>query len=133
MALVVPDAAEEAFLDLILNVNYTLHLFTNDPTDGEDLDAGDFTEATFTGYEAKNLTGGSWTTTPGDPATGTYAVQAFVSSADQAPQTVYGYYVTTTSGGALRWYEKFDEPITVQYNGEAIRVTPQFTLADAED
>lgn len=133
MTLVVPNTAEESFLDLILGVNYTLRLYTNAVTPAETLTEASFTEATFTGYGSKALTGGGWTTTPGDPAVGTYAVQAFVATADQAPQTVRGYYVTATAGGALRWYEAFAAPITVQYNGEAIRVTPRFTLADTTD
>ena len=34
MTLIVVDQAEEAFLDLILAVNYTLRLFKNDPAAG---------------------------------------------------------------------------------------------------
>ena len=139
MTLVVPNAGEEAFLNLILSQDYTLRLFTNSVTDADTLETSDFTEATFTGYEAKGLTGASWTITSGDPATATYAVQAFVANADQAPQTVHGYYVTHATTDELRWYEKFVDgggspaPLTVQYNGEAIRITPQFTLSDTTD
>lgn len=137
MTLVIPNQGEEAFLDVILAVGYTLKLFTNNlsvsGTAAEALVEGGFTEATFTGYTAKALTGGSWTTTPADPSTGTYALQAFTSSADQSPQVVYGYYVVTTAGGFLRWYEKFSSSVTVQNDGDSIRVTPRITLADTQD
>lgn len=139
MTLVIPNQGEKAFLDLILAANYTLHLFKNNATDGitgadlDDLTQADFTEADFTGYTSKALTGGSWTTTAADPSTGTYALQAFTSSADQTPQDVYGYYVTLTSDGALRWFEVFAEAVTVQNDGDSIRITPKITLADTQD
>src|SRR5690606_6373397 len=100
MTLVVVDQGEKSMLESILAVNYTLHLFTNDVSAEEAPDAlteSDFTEATFTGYASKALTGGEWTVTAGDPAVGEYAVQAFVASEDQSPQTVYGYFVTKTA------------------------------------
>lgn len=137
MTLVVPNVGEEAFLDLILAAGYTLKLFTNNlsvsGTAAEALTAGGFTEATFTGYTSKALTGGSWVTTPADPSTGTYALQSFTSTADQTPQVVYGYFVVLTSGGALRWYEKFSSSVTIQNDGDSIRVTPRITLADTQD
>lgn len=139
MTLIVVDQGEEGLLDAILAVNYTLHLFQNDVTDGlsasqiEALTESDFTEADFTGYSSAALTGGSWTVTPGDPATGTYTVQTFTSSADQTAQTLYGYYVTRTSDGALQWFEEFSTPLTIEFDAEFIRVTPQITLADTQD
>lgn len=139
MTLIVPNAAEERFLDAILATNYTLRLFANDVTAGlnaaqiEALTVSSFTEATFTGYSAKTLTGGSWTTTAGAPCVGVYAQQQFTSTADQAAQTVYGYYVTRTSGGALDWFEYFTAPVVVEFLNDAIRVTPRITLADTGD
>jgi hypothetical protein len=139
VAIVVVNQGEEAFLDLLSAVNYTVKLFTNDPIDGLDqsqidaLDEGDFTEATFTGYAAANLTGGSWTTTPGNPAAASYATQNFSRSATGAPQTIYGYYVVTTSGGLLRWFEYLTNPVVIEFDGEYIQVTPRFTLRDEED
>lgn len=131
--LVIPNAGEEAFLDLILASGYTLHLFKNDATISESTVVGDLTEADFTGYSSIALTGGSWVTTPADPSTGTYAQQTFTSSADQTPQVIYGYYVTLTAGGALRWVEKFDGSVTVQFDTDYIKVTPRLTLADTTD
>jgi len=133
----IPNAAEEAMLDLILAEGYTLRLFTNDVESGlteaqkEALTAGSFTEATFAGYAGIALTGGSWVTTQGDDeSTGTYAQQTFTRSSTGTPQVIRGYYVTRTTGGALRWYEYFAGPITVTNINDAIRVTPTFTLDD---
>jgi hypothetical protein len=133
MTLRIPDASEEAFLDLLLSVGYTLHLYSNNVAHNESLVASAFTEATFGGYASVALTGGAWVTTPGDPTSGAYAQQSFTSSADQTPETLYGYYVTLTADGTLRWYEAFGSPVTVQYNLDRIDVIPQFTLADTGD
>lgn len=133
MTLIVPNVGEEAFLDLLTAVGYTVHLYTAVGGSAETRTDSDFTEADFTGYSSKALTGGSWTTAQSDPSTATYAQQTFASSADQSAQTVLGYYVTLTSGGALRWYEAFSASIDVQYDGQQIRVTPRLTLADTQD
>jgi len=137
MTLVVVDRGEKAFLDLVLGVNYTLRLFVNDVTDGltagqvEALDEGDFTECTFLGYAPVTLAGGGWVAAEGDPGTAVYAKQTFASSATQPGQTVYGYYATRTSDGALMWFEEFAAPVTVDTNRQFIRVTPRLTLTDA--
>lgn len=139
MTLIVVDQAEEHFLDLILAVNYTLRLYKNNVTSGltqvqkDALTEADFTEANFTGYSSAALTGGSWTTTAGNPCTGVYATQTFTSSADQTAQTLYGYYVTRTSDGKLQWFEDFTAPLFIEFNGESIKVTPSITLSDTGD
>jgi microcystin-dependent protein len=139
VTLVVVNQGEEAFLDLVLGVNYTLRLYTNDPTAGlsaaqvDALDESDFTEATFPGYSAKALTGGSWTTTPGDPTVGTYPQQSFTRSSTGTPELVRGYYLTTTTGGFLRGFEPFDGPVSMEVLNDEIRVSPQLTLGDRED
>jgi hypothetical protein len=139
MTLIVVDQAEEHFLDLILAVNYTVKLYKNNVTSGltqvqkDALTQASFTEATFTGYSAANLTGGSWTTTAGNPCVGTYAAQSFTSSANQAQQTLYGYYVTRTSDGKLEWFEDFVTPLVIEFDGEFIRITPRITLQDTGD
>lgn len=139
MTLVVVDQAEEAFLNLVLAVNYDLRLFVNDVTDGltagqiEALTESDFAEASFLGYAPASLAGGGWTVADGDPAVGTYPKRSFTSTANQAAQTVYGYYVTRTADGALMWFEEFPDPVSVDSFGQFIRVTPRMTLADSED
>lgn len=137
-SVVVVNAGEEAFLDLVLAVGYTLHLYTTDVTSGltpsqiDALVAGDFTEATFTGYASKALTGGAWTTTPADPSTASYAAQSFTSTANQTAQSIWGYYVTLTAGGALRWFEQFPAPVTIEFLADQLDITPRITLDDSE-
>jgi microcystin-dependent protein len=130
----VVNQGEEAFLDLILAVNYTLKLYQNNVESGltetqkNALTESSFTEATFTGYSSKALTGGSWVTTPSDPSTGTYAQQTFTRTSTGTAQLIYGYYIVKTTGGALQWYEHFDGPVSIEFNGDALRVTPSITL-----
>lgn len=133
------DAGEEAFLDLALAVNYTARLFVNDVTAGltdaqiDALTAASFTEASFAGYAAAALTGGSWTTTQDEPSTGVYAAQTYTRSSTGTPQTVYGVYYTLTAGGALRWFETFATPVVVENLGDAVVLTPRITLGDEQD
>lgn len=139
MTLVVVDQAEEHFLDLVLAVGYTLKLYKNNATSGltqvqkDALTEASFTEATFTGYASVALTGGSWTTTAGNPCVGTYAIQTFTSSANQTAQTLYGYYVVRTSDSKLQWFEDFTAPISIEFLSEYLTVTPRITLADTGD
>lgn len=141
MALTVVNQAEEAFLDLILAVNYTLRLFKNDVTAGlpraqiDALTEANMFEADFPGYAAVPLTGGSWTTTPGDPGVGTYTQQAFIRSSTGTVQNIYGYYLTTTTGGFLRCFEPVGGPMGIEMAliNDEIRVTPRITLKDEID
>lgn len=139
MSLIVVNQAEEAFLDLILAVNYTLHLYKNDVTAGltqaqkDALTQGSFQVADFAGYASIALTGGSWTTTAGDPCVGSYAQQSFIRSSSGTAQDIYGYYITRTSDGALQWYEQFGSAVAVELINDEIRVTPRITLKDESD
>jgi len=133
----VVNGAEEAWLDLITDVDMTLRLFQNDVDAGlteaqkDARVAADFTEATFTGYAASSMTT-AWTTTAGDPSEATRAAVTFTSSANQAAQVIRGYYVTRNSDGALQWYEYFAGPFTVSLLNDAITVTPRLVLDDRE-
>lgn len=139
MTLIVVDQGEKAFLDLILGVNMTMKLFTNNVTSGltqaqrDALTEASFTEATFTGYGSKSLTGGSWSTSTGNPATGSYATQTFTCTADGTPEVVYGYWIVRASDSKLMWFEYFSAPVTIGFNGEFFTVVPRITLADTQD
>lgn len=139
MAIVFLDQGEAALLSgtWSLGVTSTLKLYTNNVTSSltaaqiDALDETDFTEATFTGYSAATLTGGSWTVTGGNPTSAVYAQQTFTSSADQTAQDVYGYFVVRASDGAAIYFEQFtDGPYTVEFNADNIKVTPRITLDD---
>lgn len=140
MTLVVVDQGEAAFLTLVTSIDYSLRLFVNDVTAGlsagqvEALTEDDFTEATFTGYTAPTLTGGSWTVNAGAPASAAYATQVFTSAASFTPaQTLYGYYATRASDGQLCWFEYFPSPVSISGADEFVTVTPRLTMQDTGD
>ena len=135
----VVDSGERMFLDLITSVDYYLRLYRNDTsslsaTALEALTVGDFTEASFSGYAAATLTGGSWAAASGtSPAYTTYATQGFVSSASQPVQTIYGYFVTRVSTNTLAWFEPFASPVDISGADQFIEVTPRLTMKDTQD
>lgn len=132
MALLVPNDGEEDALSYYVNKtapqNLVLRLFKSNTTPAESDTATTYTEADFTGYASATLTGASWTVTPGAPTSATYAQQTFTSSANQASQSVYGYYLTRATSGKIAYAERFsDGPYAISNNGDAIRVTPTIT------
>jgi hypothetical protein len=134
MALLVPNVGEGLMLEHITGKtaveNLLLKLFQSNTTPGETDTAGTYTEATFTGYAAKTLTGASWTITTGAPTYASYAEQTFTSTAGSQNQAIYGYYVVGATSGTLYWSERFtDGPYTIVNNGDAIKVTPYIELA----
>lgn len=119
--------------------NLVLRLFKNDVDSGlsvaqkEALTEADFTQADFTGYAAVTLTGATWTSTPGDPGEIAYPEQVFASTAAQAAQQIFGWYLTRVTGGELVMYEYFNSPITIENDGDQIRITPKLTAQDTID
>ena len=128
MTLVVPNAGEAKMLAAIVAAqNFTLKLFKSNTTPGESDTAGTYTEATFTGYAAKTLSTGTWNApVEGAPSYIDRADEVFTSSADQATENVYGYFVVGASDGVIRWAERFsDAPIAITNLNDAITVTPR--------
>lgn len=102
-----------------------LKLFINDITPNKATVAADFSEASFTGYAFKALSGASWTVTERtSDAIATYAAQTFTRTASGAPQTAYGYYVVQATSGIVMFAERFPNPQVVQFNGDFITVLP---------
>lgn len=133
MPLVVPNTGEGLALHNFLNKtapqNQTMRLYENNITPAETDTAATYTEATFTGYAAKSLTGASWTVTEGAPSSAAAAQQTFTSTADQATKNVYGYYFVQAVSGILMWAERFTgAPFAIANNGDAIQVTPAITM-----
>lgn len=119
----------EAFINKTAPQSLVLKLFKNDVTPVETTVEGDLTEADFTGYASIALTPATWTTTAGAPSDVTYPQQTFASSANQAAQNVYGYYIVQTSSGKLVAAERFSSaPYVIVNNGDAIKVTPKITM-----
>lgn len=133
MTITAPDEGEEAILDQMLAVDLTLRLFKNNLTPGNASVFSDFTEATFTGYAAKTLTGGAWTTTPGAPSVATYVAQTFTCSAAGTAETIYGYYITRA--GKVWIAERFPAAgiLAISAANQTRIVNPRITLKDEGD
>lgn len=134
MALLVPDEGEIDALEYYTNraspQNLVLKLFTSNTVPAETDTPTSYTEATFTGYAALTLTGATWTAPSGDPKTTTYPEQTFTSTADQAEQLIYGYFMTRVTSGKLALVERFDAgPYSIKYNGDKLRLTPTISGA----
>ena len=140
MTIRVCDQGEEMWLDLVVAVTMEVHLFTNDVESGlsdaqvNALDEDDFTEATFTGYAAVEVTSGHWTTTSGDPTSTAYdTAVSFIRSSTGSTETQYGYYVTRAADGKLIYHEYFDSTVDVTDTGDQIDVSLVVTMADTGD
>lgn len=124
---------QQAFADMLTHyladeASFTLHLFSNNHTPTDTDTVGSYTEATFTGYSYSNVTWGS--VTVANPATVTGTAIVFTSSADQTPEVIYGAYLQESgTTGHLCGAVLFTSPITIQYNGDSITVTPTLTMA----
>lgn len=134
MALVVPDVGEVELLDKMLkdalsvDESYTLKLYSAiSPALGEASVAGDFTEATFTGYVAKTLTRAGWAgaSTAGGTTSTTYAQQSWSPT---SAQTILGYYVIGATSAVLLWAEAYAASRSLQ-NGDTHLLTPRMELA----
>lgn len=131
MALVVCNDGEQILLEWIFKssgTNVVLKLFTNDYTPVASSAAGDFTEATFTGYSGETLARASFndaTTDGNGKAQITYADLTWTLDAN--PATVYGYYVTD-AGGNLLFAERFAQARSLGV-GDSLVLSPKFTLS----
>jgi hypothetical protein len=128
MALNVPDAGEnvalEAFVNKTAPQNQILKLFQNNITPSDTDTAGTYTEATFTGYAAINLTGSSWNAATAGTITYS-AQQTFTASGSAVSNSIYGYYIVQATSGILMWSERdASAPFTVANTGDAVKLTP---------
>lgn len=135
MTLYVPEASKSTMLTSILTDALTLKLYSNNYTPVAGSLAANFTVVAGGGYASLPLTLGNWTVTPGSPAVALYnAAQDFnFTGATDSPGTIYGYFITRTSGGLLLYAERFD-PADVPFvpiSGSLIRITPRITLDNA--
>ena len=132
----VVNQAEAAWLKLITDVDMSLRLYTNDVLAGltdveiEALTEAAFVEATFPGYTAVALTN-PWTIVPGNPSKATGSEQSFIRTSTGTAELIYGYYLTRIGDGALMWFEQFDGPVSMEFQNDVLKVTPELTLDDA--
>lgn len=132
MTLVQPNVGEKIMLEAMVNKtppeDLDLCLFTNNATPVEGSVAGDFTEATGSGYARKLLTASLWVYAAGDPGSITYPEQIFAFSG--ALGNVYGYYVVQRTSGIIVWGERLsDAPFNVTGATRRVYVTPVYELS----
>ena len=131
MALLAPNSSEDVMLQNILNKtapqNVVLRLYTNNYTPVETSTEANFTEASGFGYASVTLPGASWTITPGNPTSASFAQQTFTFTGTLG--NVYGYYMTQLTSGFIMWAERFtDGPYNIVNSGDQIKITPVITL-----
>lgn len=135
MPVVVPDVGERELLRkmirdaLLTDEGYTLRLYTAVAGGLTDATvAGDFTEATFSGYAARALTRAGWNA----PVTSTGITSITYATPQDfgagSPQTVLGYYVVGAVSGVLLWAEAFPTA-KVLVAGDTLRMTPRLELS----
>jgi hypothetical protein len=132
MTLVCPDAGEVVLANNYLNKvapqNQTLKLYKNNITPAETDTAATYTEAAFSGYAAKALTGADWTVTSGAPTTAAAPIQTFTANA-VVSESIYGYFMVQATSGTIMTAERFTgAPFAMANNGDSISVTPQITF-----
>ncbi|KAF0234073.1 MAG: hypothetical protein FD177_985 [Desulfovibrionaceae bacterium] len=130
-ALLMPNEGEAQALSVVLGKasaeTLTLKLFTSNTTPAEGDTSATYTEAAGGGYAAINLTGASWTVTPGAPTEAVYPQQSWTfTGALTSGATIYGYYVVGATSGKVYWAERITA-FTPANNGDVQRVTPKFT------
>lgn len=110
---------------------YTLKLFKNNITPAESDTAGTYTEATFTGYAAVDLTAAQATanwpapTTNTGTTSSTYGTNAVFSAT--SAETEYGYFVIEKTSAIVLWSELFASPIGM-VNPSTLTITPKLQL-----
>ncbi len=129
MSLLIQSSAQilalQAFLNSATPQSQTLNLYVNNVTPAETDTAASYTAATGGGYAAISLAGASWTYTSGTPSYGSYAQQTWTfTGALTTNPTIYGYYVTQTTSGAIMWAERFGTSFTPANNGDQLLLTP---------
>jgi hypothetical protein len=139
MSLVVSQKMGEIlFLQYIVGLveagNPVLHLYTSltpDPTvdPSSSVTIGAITECSAGGYHAITLISANWTV--GQDISGlTSAVYSGQTFSFGTNATIYGYFVTDTSGNLL-WLEKFPSaPFLVPPDGGTITIEPTISMND---
>ena len=127
----IPYAEEVKHLQVILNQNITLRLYSNNVVPAKTDTAATYTEVTGGGYAAIVLTLADWTITAGSGSTPTKAQAAYrdiiFTGAIGAPGNIYGYFMTDAAGD-LFGAERFGSTVVpfVPKLNSRIRITPKY-------
>lgn len=133
MALLVPDAGEVAMLDALLKTAspeaLTLRLYSNNYDAVEGSTAGNFTEATISGYASKALARATWggASSAAGVTTSTYGAPQVFSFTGTGQ--IVGYYIVGSVSGTIYWAERLYATTGQTFNnGDTLTVTPKITL-----
>lgn len=109
--------------------SFFIRLFKNDFTPAPGTELSDFVEADFYGYSEGEIDNNDW-----GSVTVTDHIAKIIHLAEQgwqysagggtSPQTIYGYYVVTTSDEYV-WCERFDTA-KLMVVGAVLKLTPEF-------
>jgi hypothetical protein len=127
MAAVFPDEGKKLALDILLDTGRSpkLRLFSNNLTPGVANVVGDFTEATFGGYAAIDLSAMAAAAINGsDQGFKQLLANSFTATGAGLPQTIYGWYITIHNiGGADKLFlcERFPAAQLVASSGDSVQ------------
>jgi hypothetical protein len=129
MTIVVATVGANLILEHTVNKtapeNLILKLFKSNTTPAITDTAATYTEATFPGYAAITLTGGTWGAAAARSIA--YAQQTFTCSG-VSTDDIYGYYVIGATSTVLYYAERdATAPFSVRVAGDAVKVTPTIT------
>jgi hypothetical protein len=132
MALVIGNAREAYWLDLLLNDHgpFTLRLYGNNrtPASSDLLNASNYTEIAGGGYAPITLVTATWVISQGAPTQAVYPVQLFTFSAPlTSPGTIYGYMIVDAIG-QLVGAERLPAPPFTPAAADSLEIFPVLTL-----
>jgi hypothetical protein len=127
MAFVIPNTTEREYLEDLLPEIY-VRLYQNDHTPTENDDTGDYVQANFVGYAAKNPVFPGPASTVSDKAELTSIDIVWQKTASSGSNTIYGYYLTNFAPNVLYGAEKFASPITMNDVGDTVAFAIKATL-----
>lgn len=125
----IPEEGQLADLqDILDTADLWLMLFTNTPTIDGDLELGDLTAATFTGYADIQLTSWNPAATVAGKAKGVHDEVAFEHTSG-ADETVTGVAIYD-GNGKLRRVRLFDTPYVMGSATRSLLFSPDFVYCD---
>jgi hypothetical protein len=134
MALLVPTASQLIFLDNIrtagklLNAKLALFVSNHIPVIGDVIGTYTAIEAAFGGYAQQTITDWGAAVTVAAKAQTTAGVYTFTATGAGLPTTVYGVFVTSSTGELLYAELNPTGGVTLSAAGHAFSYQPVFTL-----
>ena len=127
MDLIYVDAGLLTQLSAVLSTDKKYHLFTNNAMPGPATVLADLTEASFPGYASVTVTSGGWTSSGVSGHVGYKIAPAITfTNSSGSSVSVYGFFVTDSTGTILLAAARFDAAPIVIPNGGTQQVIPSW-------